>query len=1501
MSDPNINHLNRVSEEMIIPNIIQFLELEGTTIAGATLRGGINFKHADGASGDSITFVATDSAGNDRTDIQLQFNANLEDLEDVTRTGAAAGHMLVYNDADDKYHSRPISGHVSVGTGGVVTIGVDVVGITNLNVATHGSSGHVLFNNDGGINFIEPVLSHLGDANISSVADTHLLIYNNSNSRFENKIMSGDATITSAGVISIGDDKIGTAELDGLTTGLDGFLIGPDGSGGLKYQTRVVNIADIAGPPAGQTAIMVHDGATASFQEGLNIPNLPVSLGGNCGGFVESYAVSPSIGIGSNNVLGVTGDGAGGKVWTFLNVTEIGTGATGLAGLSNISLNTIADGQLLIGDATGDGLFQNFAVSGDATLATNGVLTIGNAKVTNAKLANPGLTLATSSSSGLTYSAGGGTDGAGAGMTLGGDHSIKVNVDDSTIQIHGNTLKIKADGVDTNEIADSAVETNKINNDAVTTIKIPDDAVTNAKIANPTITVTADSGSQAIDLGDTLTVSGTDPIDTAQSGDTLTLSIDTATTSALGAAKFNTNNFVVNSGDVNIKVGGITAGSIAADAVVAAGIADGAVGLSAFNIKSGEHGASGHVMIRFGEGTNQEVGFVPQSSVTASLKLGDLTDVNTGATGAHHVIKVKDGGGGFTTAQLDHSHMADISANTVLGNNSGSSSAPLELTANQLIGLVNTADGSVDFDSDVLPTTLVNTNTTNTFTAIQTFQRNSGPAIKVESANIDIKAPNQTEWARGLYFSKNSSYGDGSGVAHKGAIGMYANGGGDDLDYMFINAEESTAPHSGSSLKIGPSGHVGINIGGTDAPPTSVRFSVYGKSLITDSVFMATQGGVGKNRVVIGSTSTIGLEADADDTNLLHIAPGDNHSHLYLDHRATNGFGAIFFGPYSEGLTDADTEQGRIIIQGRADGADSKFSFRNSGYTRFADQNEDTIHMSIQSGGQIAMGPGHDGVTGGAASLLHLDAHLTTGLGGEHTWAVADDVFSGAFGNDTDGTKPGTIHIDTSNLAYSGGAITFGLGAGRPFAGIYSSHAGSFGTMLGFATTNSFAAGPRMAGWIDSHRTWIIGNEDSRVPTGGGGVFLHQSNGSGSLVVRNHVHIGQTLSLSDANSGQGSLGRNLQITCGSETAQAIYFDVPTANDDDPDQHAGSRICTNQGNGNFQILAGCDFDMKPINQDGHSEIEMSEDGAIRIGAHKGAIGTAVINAAGSETGLAIVPNTTDSSSYVRISAGKGEGYLDLAGISVVKNYGEGILPFVFHKELQMTSANADDDTQGLYSVDLSYKNRTLHSLGVDAIAFEWVGVQMVENTTITGQDANHAIQFGYDDIVDSTKGLFRSTANDYEYYRDPHYRTSGGFQAYARRFVPTNYAYLTLGNLHDEQGDYRYPATGWMNIYNMQADGVQFGSSNAGTGTVGNAGRTPGLVHYHGNMYADDTVADRQAAVPGAYDKQEFHGLFILAGSASNDYMNKRLRYWHYTFADAGRNFGQGKLIGRVLY
>src|SRR5210317_1757661 len=92
---------------------------------------------------------------------------------------------------------------------------------------------------------------------------------------------------------------------------------------------------------------------------------------------------------------------------------------------------------------------------------------------------------------------------SGAGQISAGDaltktgNQLDVAVDNSTIEISSDALRVKADGIGTNQIID----------DAIITSKITDGNVTNAKLANSTITIAgSDSSSDSIALGETLTI-----------------------------------------------------------------------------------------------------------------------------------------------------------------------------------------------------------------------------------------------------------------------------------------------------------------------------------------------------------------------------------------------------------------------------------------------------------------------------------------------------------------------------------------------------------------------------------------------------------------------------------------------------------------------------------------------------------------------------------------------------------------------------------------------------------------------------------------------------------------------------------------------------------------------------------------------------------------------------------------------------------------------------------
>lgn len=113
-------------------------------------------------------------------------------------------------------------------------------------------------------------------------------------------------------------------------------------------------------------------------------------------------------------------------------------------------------------------------------------------------------------------------DIAGLGLSQAAGGELDVNVDDSSIEINVDTLRVKAAGV------------------------------TNAMLANPAITMAGDTGSDDVNLGETFTFTGGEGIDTAMVANVLTISAEDATDVNKGVASFNSGHFSVTAGAVSL-------------------------------------------------------------------------------------------------------------------------------------------------------------------------------------------------------------------------------------------------------------------------------------------------------------------------------------------------------------------------------------------------------------------------------------------------------------------------------------------------------------------------------------------------------------------------------------------------------------------------------------------------------------------------------------------------------------------------------------------------------------------------------------------------------------------------------------------------------------------------------------------------------------------------------------------------------------------------------------
>src|SRR5210317_24223 len=194
---------------------------------------------------------------------------------------------------------------------------------------------------------------------------------------------------------------------------------------------------------------------------------------------------------------------------------------TGTQTLTNKTINT-ANNTITIVEADISDLGSYITASSTDTLTnkTINASQLVNSSVTNAKLENSSVSFTDESSTAGSVSLGGtleflagegiNTTASGATLTITGEDASTSNkgiasFSSDNFSVTSGAVTIKDGGIANAELAGS---------------------IANDKLSNSTITVAGDSGSNAVDLGDTLTVQGTaNEIETSVSGDTITVGL----------------------------------------------------------------------------------------------------------------------------------------------------------------------------------------------------------------------------------------------------------------------------------------------------------------------------------------------------------------------------------------------------------------------------------------------------------------------------------------------------------------------------------------------------------------------------------------------------------------------------------------------------------------------------------------------------------------------------------------------------------------------------------------------------------------------------------------------------------------------------------------------------------------------------------------------------------------------------------------------------------------
>ena len=150
--------------------------------------------------------------------------SNMDGLTDTDLSSPASAHVLVY-DGSNSWDNKAVSGDITIATTGATTLGTVAITGQTAETTPQGASDLVLIYDNSASAFRKMTVANLlqggvsadtlallNDTTIASVASAQVLIYDGTDS-WDNKTVSGDATINTSGVLAIASDVIVNADV----------------------------------------------------------------------------------------------------------------------------------------------------------------------------------------------------------------------------------------------------------------------------------------------------------------------------------------------------------------------------------------------------------------------------------------------------------------------------------------------------------------------------------------------------------------------------------------------------------------------------------------------------------------------------------------------------------------------------------------------------------------------------------------------------------------------------------------------------------------------------------------------------------------------------------------------------------------------------------------------------------------------------------------------------------------------------------------------------------------------------------------------------------------------------------------------------------------------------------------------------------------------------------------------------------------------------------------